>query len=101
MADAMSINVSTQELTGVATKIDTRKRNLRGKLNEITRKINELKTSWTSEASEEIVAKINGMQGRFEQYDTVIQSYADFLRRAAEQYETTESTAKTNASEFR
>jgi len=101
MADAMSINVSTKELAEVAVKIDTRKGNLRGKLNEITRKINELKTSWTSEASEEIVAKINGMQSRFEQYDTVVQSYADFLRKAAEQYETTETTAKTNASAFK
>lgn len=100
MADAMSINVSTQELTDVAGKIETRKRNLRGKLNEITRKINELKTSWTSEASEEIVIKINGMKDRFEQYDSVIQSYADFLRKAAEQYEATETTAKKNASEF-
>ena len=62
--------------------------------------MNELKTSWTSEASEEIVAKINGMKGRFDEYDSVIQSYADFLRKAAEQYETTETTAKTNASAF-
>ena len=100
MADAMSINVSTQELWDVAAKIDARKVNLRGKLDEITRKMNELKTSWTSEASEEIVAKINGMKGRFDEYDSVIQSYADFLRKAAEQYETTETTAKTNASAF-
>lgn len=81
MADAMSINVSTQELRDVAAKIDARKVNLRGKLDEITRKMNELKTSWTSEASEEIVAKINGMKGRFDEYDSVIQSYADFLDR--------------------
>lgn len=100
MADAMSINVSTQELRDTAAKIRNRKETLKAKLEDIKQKMNNLKQTWTSEASEEIVSKMNGMQSRFDQYDAVIESYAKFLVSAAEQYETTETTAKTNASQF-
>lgn len=100
MADAMSINVSTQELRDTAAKIRNRKETLQAKLADIKLKMNNLKQTWTSEAAEEIVRKMNGMQGQFEKYDEVVESYAKFLVSAAEQYETTETTAKTNASAF-
>lgn len=100
MADAMSINVSTQELRDVATDIRQRKRNLRNLLNEINNKMNNLEHTWTSDASQEIRTKMNSMKGRFDQYDEVVESYASFLVRAAEMYEETESTAKSNASAF-
>lgn len=100
MADAMSINVSTQELRDTATKIRNRKTTLQAKLADIKQKMNNLKQNWSSEAAEEIVMKMNGMQGQFDKYDEVVESYAKFLVSAAEQYETTETTAKTNASAF-
>lgn len=100
MADAMSINVSTQEMRDTAEEIRKRKETLRNQLNEINKKMNDLAQTWTSEASEEIRGKMNGMKGRFDQYDTVVENYAAFLIKAAEMYEETESTAKKNASAF-
>lgn len=100
MADAMSINVSTQEMRDAATDIRLRKNNLRELLNQIQRKMNDLAQTWASEASEEIRRKMNGMKGRFDQYDEVVENYASFLVKAAEMYEETESTAKKNASAF-
>lgn len=100
MADAMSINVSTGELRELARKIKTRKGTLRDKLNAIKKKMNDLEQTWTSEASQEIRGKMDGMEGKFKEYDGVVESYAEFLISAAEQYETIETTAKTNASKF-
>lgn len=100
MADAMSINVSTQELKDTAAEIGRRKDTLRNQLNEINKKMNDLEQTWTSEASTEIRGKMNGMKGRFDEYDKVVDKYAEFLERAAEMYEETELTAKKNASAF-
>lgn len=102
MADAMSINVSTEELRETARKIRTRNDNLQGKLEEMKQKINSLKQTqtWMSDAADEIVAKINGSytKQRFEQYRDVVETYAQFLVDAAENYERIETNAKTKAS---
>lgn len=100
MADAMSINVSTQEMRDTAQEIRQRKTTLREYLNNINKKMNDLERSWTSEAATEIRKKMNAMQGRFNEYDTVVEKYASFLVKAAEMYEETEATAKRNASAF-
>lgn len=100
MADAMSINVSTQELRDAAEELRQRKQTLRNLLEGIHKKMNSLESTWTSDASEEIRAKMNGMKPRFEEYDAVVESYANFLVTAAEKYEETESKAKLNASAF-
>lgn len=100
MADAMSINVSTDELRGTATKIRTRKGALKARLEDIKKLMNDLGNTWKSEASEEIIRKMNGMQGKFNEYDSIVENYAKFLVDAADLYETTETTAKTNASAF-
>lgn len=100
MTDAMNIKVSTKEMKGTAEEIEQRKGNLRGLLDNIKNKMNELEQTWTGLAADEIRRKMNAMESRFNEYDTVVASYASFLRRAAEQYEETESTAKKNASAF-
>ncbi len=100
MADAMSINVSTQEMRDTAAEIRKRKETLRNQLDEINKKMNDLEQTWASEASTEIRGKMNGMKGRFDQYDNVVDKYAEFLVTAAEMYEETETTAKKNASAF-
>lgn len=100
MADAMSINVSTQEMRDTAEEIRKRKENLRHLLDQIQTKMKNLEQPWDSDASREIRGKMDRMGGRFDQYDTVVENYAAFLIKAAEMYEETESTAKKNASAF-
>ncbi len=101
MAEAMSINVSTQELRTLAGHIRTRKTTLRTKLDDIKKQMENLNQTWTSEASTEILRSMRNTEEKFfDEYDGVIESYANFLVTAAEQYEETESTAKKNASEF-
>jgi hypothetical protein len=44
---------------------------------------------------------MNGMKPRFEEYKTVVESYAKFLDTTAQSYETTEQTAQSNAAQFK
>ena len=99
MAD--SIKVSTQVLVDTAQKIRDINGTLDSKLLEINKKMNDLELSYRSDASTEIRANMNALKPRFEEYRAVIESYAKFLDRAAQSYETTEEVIKNNASQFK
>lgn len=98
---AESIKVSTQVLKDTAQDVRIKNTNLDDKLKEINKAMNQLEQSWKSEAGSEIRNKMNALQPRFEEYKNVIESYAKFLDKTAQDYETTEATVKSNASQFR
>ena len=98
---AESIKVSTQVLRDTSDKVKNINSRMDEKLKEINRKMQELSSSWHSDAAEEIRAKMNGMNPRFEEYKAVVESYASFLLKTAELYEQTEQNIQQNASQFR
>lgn len=74
---------------------------MRRTLDEIQRKINSLKGDWESNSAVTIRDKITNMTGRFESYEKVVDSYVRFIRNAAEQSRTLETTINSNASQFK
>ena len=72
MAD--SIKISTQVLTETAAKVRNCNTAMDEKLADINSKMNELQSSWKSDAAEDIRAAMNAMKPKFEQYKAVIES---------------------------
>ena len=99
MADG--IQISTQVLLDTAEKVRSINNNMDQKLADINKSMNDLEATWTSSGATIIRNKMNGMKPRFEEYKSVVESYAKFLVNTAQNYETTEQLVKSNASEFK
>lgn len=92
------ISITFEEVRTKANQIRSQNQTLSETLLQIKDAINKLEAVWTSDTSDTIRAKITGMQPKFDNYKTVIESYAKFLDNTVQQYETTENTLNSNAS---
>ena len=100
MAD--SIQVSTQVLRDTASKIRTINATMNSQLTEINKAMNDLESTWRSDAALDIRAAMNALRLKFfEGYKNIIDSYAKFLDNTAQNYETTEGAIQSNASAFK
>lgn len=81
MAD--SILISTQVLIDTAAKVRTINSTLDQKLTEINKSMNDLEATWKSDAASDIRAAMNALKPRFEEYKSVVESYAKFLDNTA------------------
>lgn len=99
MADG--IQISTQVLLDTADKVRTINSTLDQKLADINKNMNDLEATWKSDAATDIRAAMNALKPRFEEYKSVVESYAKFLVNTAQNYESTESTVQTNAGAFK
>ena len=97
MAD--SIQISTQELRDAATKISDLNKKLNEDLTSINSSMNDLESTYQSDASTEIRKRMNAMKPTFEKYNTIIAEYVTFLNQTAQNYESTEETVEKNANE--
>lgn len=98
MAD---IKISTQVLTDTAARVRQINATLTGKLDEINQTMQNLQSTWRSDAAEDIRSAMLAMKPRFEQYNGVVESYAKFLVNTAQSYETTEQTVQSDAQTFK
>lgn len=92
------ISITFEEVRAKSSQIRSHNQTLTDTLAEIKKAINDLESTWTSDTSDTIRAKITGMQPKFDTYKEVIESYAKFLDQTVQQYENTESTLNSNAS---
>lgn len=99
MAD--SIKISTQVLTDTASKVRSINDTLDEKLAEINKNMNDLESTWKSDAATDIRSAMNALKPRFEEYKAVVESYAKFLVNTAQNYETTEASVQSNANRFK
>lgn len=99
MADA--IKISTQVLVETASKVRSINDALDSKLKDINTNMNNLESTWKSDAANDIRAAMNALKPRFEEYKSVVEAYAKFLNNTAQNYETTETTVQNNASAFK
>lgn len=99
MAD--SIKISTQVLYDTAKKVRDINGTMDDKLAECNREMNNLESTWKSDAATDIRQAMNALKPRFAEYKSVIESYATFLDRTAQNYDTTEGTIQTNAGAFK
>ncbi len=94
---AEGIKISTQVLTTTAEKVRSLNKTMDEKLADINTTMNALEATWKSDASTEIRGKMNALKPRFEEYKNVVESYAAFLVRTAQSYESTEAAIQSNA----
>ena len=87
-----------QEVREKAKQLRTYNDTLTETLAAIQTQIKSLEAPWTSDTSDTIRAKIQGMQPKFDSYKEVIESYAAYLDKTAQQYESVESSLNSNAS---
>lgn len=95
-----TINISFAEVTAVASKISELNISLNQRLIDIKQAVINLENTWESEASQTIRTKMDGMQGRFDEYKQIVDSYADFLNKTVAAYEDSENKLQTYASSF-
>ena len=98
------INVTPDELRNSAKECRVVNKDLRNTLDDIQKRVNTLaggSGSWLSEAAREISQKLNTFGNkRFPEFESVVESYCVFLDKSAADYDATESTLKSNASQF-
>lgn len=99
MADG--IQISTQVLLDTADKVRSINATLDQKLADINKNMNDLQSTWKSDAADDIRAAMNALKPRFEEYKNVVETYAKFLVNTAQNYETTEGVIQSNASAFK
>lgn len=99
MAD--EIKVSTQVLLDTAENVRTINTTMDGKLADINKTMNDLESTWRSDAATDIRAAMNALKPRFEEYKTVVESYAKFLVNTAQSYDVTETSIQNNAGAFK
>ncbi len=99
MAD--SIKISTQVLVETAGKVRTINSAMDEKLANINKAMNDLEATWKSDGASSIRSAMNALKPRFEEYKSIVESYAKFLDQTAQSYESTESAVETNANQFK
>lgn len=101
MADNGQIILNYGKFYEHADRIDNKNKEMRKTLDDIQARINSLKGDWESNSAETIRQKITNMSSRFESYQQVVNSYAKFIRNAADQAAKLEGTINSNASQFK
>lgn len=91
------IKISFEEVRNKSKQISSHNEKLNTTLIDIKNAINALEADWTSDTSDTIRSKINGMQAKFDSYHEVIDSYVKFLENTVAKYEATEGTLNSNA----
>lgn len=97
MAD---IKITFDQVRDKAKQMNECNQKLDGTLETIKSSISQLEAEWTSDASDTIRRKIEGMQSKFDTYYSIINEYVNFLYTTVDAYETTEQSINSNAEQF-
>lgn len=95
------INITLAQVTSTAASIRTINKNLTDKLLEMKTEVNNLTSTWQSDASTTIQNNFNSFSKRFDEYRSVIESYALFLDKTVTDYNETETAINNNAGAFK
>lgn len=99
MADE-KIRVSTEALKQTANDFEGYRKTLKDTLDSIKEEMNNTRSVYITESGDEIRKKMNAMEQVFEDFDTVVKSYIEFLNTTSEVYERTDINLKSEAEEF-
>lgn len=95
------IKISLGEVTKTASTIRTLNASLEARLADIKKEMNALASTWQSDASNTIRNNFNALAPRFEEYKTIVESYAKFLDATVTNYDSAEAAINNNASAFK
>ncbi len=91
------LKISLGEVMECASRIRSCNQQMYDELNSMKKEMNNTNIAWISDGGEAIRAKFNLFASRFETEKETIDSYAAFLDRTAESYDTLETTITSNA----
>lgn len=90
--------ISTQALLDTASKIRKINETLDSQLQEVNKTIDGLTSAgWKSEAAEKTREEIAAMKPRYEEYKSIVESYAKYLEETAGSYSSTDTAIAKNA----
>ncbi|MBR2759573.1 MAG: pore-forming ESAT-6 family protein [Solobacterium sp.] len=92
-----SLKISLAEVTECASRIRSCNQQMFEDLNKMKREMNNTNASWISEGGEAIRSRFNQFAASFEIQKETIDTYARFLDRTVESYDTLETTITSNA----
>lgn len=96
------IQISLTEVSQTAKTIRTLNNSLEAKLNDIKTQMNNLSSTWQSDASSSIRTNFNNMANKqFPTYKKIIEAYAAFLDGTVGAYNAAEEANKKNADMFK
>ncbi len=86
------IKVNSQMLRDASTSLMAELGNFQQITNDVSTGLNNLSNDWTGEAFNNFQANVQALNPTFEKYAEVINQYADFLNKSADQYDQAEAT---------
>lgn len=90
MADLI-IEITPEVLREKSSTLSSAANTIRNLLDEVTKEVNGLSSTWIGSASENYLNKFNGLKDDFEKICKDIIGYSDYLGKAAEDYGTTQT----------
>ena len=90
---AGNIGVDIQVVKNTSADIRNQKSTMRTNLRAISEGVNNLKSSWQSEAADQLSTIAANMNGKFDELDKAVEDFALFLDGVAQNYEATERAA--------
>ena len=92
-----NLKISLAEVAECASRIRSCNQLMFDELTSIKKEMSSTNVSWISDGGEAIRSRFNVFAARFETEKETIDSYAAFLDRTVESYDTLESTITSNA----
>jgi len=97
------INVNTEAVKAAAIEIETINNRLDNDFSKLDNAMKQLDKNWDGSAADNAITKFNEVKNNFvERRSTVISNMANFMRvQVGENYEVTEKTVESAASQFK
>lgn len=95
------IKISLGEVSKTAGTIKTLNQSLTTRLEEMKKEMNNLNSTWQSDAATTIVQNFNALAPKFNEYHEIVEAYAKFLDNTVASYDAAETAINNNASAFR
>lgn len=82
-----SIKVNSTVMRDKANTLQGIAKSIKGFTDEMTNEMNRLRSAWEGEVAETTVKKFQGLSNDFEERFNTINKYAEFLNKAAEEWD--------------
>lgn len=92
-----SIKIDSSVMRDKANSLQTVAKEIKGFTDEMTQEINKLSAYWEGNVAETTVKKFNALNDDFDERFNTINQYADFLNKAADEWDKVNTANQQNA----
>lgn len=94
---ARTIQVTPEQLESTAGKIEVLAGEYKVQYDQLYRETNAMASTWNGKDNNAFINQIAGFKDDFEKMHTLMNNYADFLRKSAKHYRETQDTVVSEA----